>query len=79
LERADDVLGEIAQVMWPGVASVWRIPPAAVVRDSMRRLEVLAARRRVRPPQLNLLIVSIVSPLLLSKIFGRSCQLITPS
>jgi hypothetical protein len=66
LERADNLLGEVAAAMWLSVASVWRIPRAAVARDSMDRLEALVAGRRVLPPRLSLLVASIASPLLLS-------------
>lgn len=66
LERADNLLGEVAAAMWLSVASVWRIPRAAVARDSMDRLEALVAGRRALPPRLSLLVASIASPLLLS-------------
>jgi hypothetical protein len=66
LERADNLLGEIATALWLSIASVWRIPRAAVARDSMARLDTLVANRQALPPRLNLLVASITSALLLS-------------
>src|SRR5258706_16253030 len=66
LEQADNLLGEIAAAMWLSVASVWRIPRAAMARDSMDRLEVLIVRRQALPPRLSLLVASIASVLLLA-------------
>jgi hypothetical protein len=66
LEKADNLLGEIGSAMWLSVASVWRVPRAAVTRDSKDRLEALVARRQALPPRLNLLVASIASVLLLA-------------
>jgi hypothetical protein len=66
LERADDLLGEIAAALRLSIASVWRIPRAAVARNNVERLETLVVSRQALPPRLNLLIASIASALLLA-------------
>lgn len=66
LEKADNLLGEIGTAMWLSVASVWRVPRAAVARNSMDRLEALVVRRQALPPRLSLLVASIASVLLLA-------------
>ena len=66
LDRADHLLEEVALALWLSVASAWRIPRAAVARDSMGRLEGLVAARRALPPRLNLLVASVASALLLA-------------
>jgi hypothetical protein len=66
LERADNLLGEIAASIWLSLASVWRIPRAAVARDSIDRMEALVISRRALPPRLNLLVASITSALFLA-------------
>jgi hypothetical protein len=66
LEQADNLLGDIAKAIWLSVASVWRIPRAAMARYSMDRLEVLVVRRQILPPRLSLLVASIASVLLLA-------------
>jgi hypothetical protein len=66
LEKADNLLGEIGAAMWLSVASVWRVPRAAVGRSSMDRLKALVVRRQALPPRLSLLVASIASVLLLA-------------
>jgi hypothetical protein len=66
LEKADNLLSEIGTAMWLSVASVWRVPRAAVARNNMDRLEALVVRRQALPPRLSLLVASIASVLLLA-------------
>jgi hypothetical protein len=66
LGRADDLLCQIAAAIWLSIASVWRIPRAALARDSIDRLQVLVANRQALPARLNLLLASIASSLFFS-------------
>src|SRR5215472_12534654 len=66
LEKADTLVCEVAVALWLAIASVWRIPVAAIKRNSMGRLDALVAKRQVLPPRLSLLVAAIVSALLLS-------------
>jgi hypothetical protein len=66
LERADNLLHEIAAAVWLSLASMWRIPMASVRKDSIVRMEALIAERRILPPRLAMLIASITTALLMA-------------
>lgn len=66
LERADSLIGEIALTVWLSVASIWRVPHAAIARNSMVQLEALVASRKILPPRMSLLVASIASALFLA-------------
>ena len=79
LDRADNLLREVAAALWLSIASVWRIPRAAVARDSMNRLQALVANRQALPPRLGLLVASITSALFLAPLLPMRTPHITLS